>query len=201
MEQKIKRKLTADDNIFLDTYAPYKPIKYMRLGNLIWRLSKAAGVPFSWHDSRRWVNTALEEISISPNWARKIRGRKVKGEDAPYSQPAIEQLRAKFREAVPALEFTSETQAISKELDERIKALEKFKAGLTPEQLEDAKRAGVLMRKKERVSEPAKDGEKCEDGEHCEFKQITEAELLAHLNAGWQIAYELADGEVIVRRT
>jgi hypothetical protein len=213
IEQKLGRKLGGEDHIFLETYAPYKPIEYMRLGNLIWRLSKAAGVPFSWHDARRWVNTALEEISISPNWARKIRGRKVKGEESPYSLPAIEQLRVKFREAVPALEFTSETQAISKELDERIKALEKFKATLTPEQLADAKRAGVLMRKKERVSESPKETKEtkdCEDGQHCgededrsedKFKEVGEDELLHHLRSGWQITYKLQNGRVILRRT
>jgi hypothetical protein len=212
IEQKLERKLTAEDHIFLETREPFEPVTYGRLGTLIYKLSRTSAVKFSWHDSRRWVNTALEEIQINPNWARKIRGRKVRGEEAPYSQPAIEQLRAKFREAVSALEFTSETQAISKELDERIKALEKFKAGLTPEQLADAKRAGVLMRKKERVSEPpkeAKEPKDCEDGGHCggdedcnedKFKEVSEGELLQHLKEGWEITYRLQNGRVILKR-
>lgn len=212
LEQKLGRKVTAEENIFCETYKPYRPLSYDSFGLLIWQLAKDTGVPFSWHDARRWVNTALEQIGISPNWARKIRGRKVRGEEAPYSQPAIEQLRAKFREAVPLLEFTSETPAISKELDERIKALEKFKAGLTPEQLEDAKRAGVLMRKKERVSEPPKETKEtkdCEDEAHCggdegcnedKFKEVGEDELLPHLRSGWEITYRLQNGRVILGR-
>jgi hypothetical protein len=201
IEQKRGRKLTAENHIFLEARGPYEPVTYGRLGTLIFKLSRDAGVKFSWHDARRYVNTALEEIQISPNWARKIRGRKVRGEEAPYSQPAIEQLRAKFREAVPLLEFTSETPTISKELEDRVKALESFKADLTPEQLEKAKRAGLLMRKTKNVSAP-KD-EMCTDGKHCgedDFKQIGEAELLQYLKDGWQIAYKLTDGQVIVKR-
>ena len=202
VEQKMGRKMTAEDNVFRNLCAPFRPIKYYNLGGVIWGLTREAGVKFSWHDARRYVNTALEEIGISENWARKIRGRKVRGEEAPYSQPAVEQLRAKFREAVPLLEFTSETPTISRELEDRVKALESFKADLTPEQLEKAKRAGLLMRKAKNVSAP-NDGEKCEDGEHCgedDFKQIGEAELLQHLKDGWKIAYKLTDGQLIVRR-
>jgi hypothetical protein len=53
----------------------------------------------------------------------------VRGEESPYSQPAIDQLRAKFREAVPLLEFTTETPTVSKETlrEEVIKALEEEK--------------------------------------------------------------------------
>jgi hypothetical protein len=114
-EQKMNRKFTSEDYIFLETFAPYKPMGYGRLGTLIYNLSKTTGIPFSWHDARRYVETALEETNIHPNWARKIRGRKVKGEESPYSQPAIEQLRAKYREAVPLLEFTSEKPTMSEE--------------------------------------------------------------------------------------
>jgi len=181
------------------------------LGHLIWTLSRAVVVPFSWHDARRYVNTALEEIRISPNWARVIRGRKVKGEEAPYSRPAIEQLRVKYRETVPALEFTSEAPAVSKEVEERLKALEEFKQTLSPEQREKARKAGYQLRRGDESKQKAKAGKKprqqpdekdCEDGQHCgeEFKQISEAELLDYLRSGWAIEYKLSDGQVIVKR-
>lgn len=202
IEDKLGRKLTPNEHIWLGTYKPYEPLSYAMLGNAIVILSDNASVPFSLHDGRRWVNTALEQTGISPNWARKIRGRKVKGEEAPYSQPAKEQLRAKFREAVPTLEFINEASTVSKEVEERLRALEKLKTELTPEQLETVKRAGLkLMRKKENVSAP-KD-EACTDGEHCgdeNFEQISETDLLAHLKDGWKIAYKLMDGQVIVKR-
>jgi len=74
-------------------------------------LSKRAGVKYGIHDGRIIVQTALENVKVSPQWIRKIKGRKVKGEESPYSKPAIEQLRAKYREALPELEFLSQPQA------------------------------------------------------------------------------------------
>ena len=68
-------------------------------------ISERAGIPFSIHDGRRIVETALENVSTPRNWIQKVKGRKVRGEDAPYSKPAIEQLRHKYREALPELEF------------------------------------------------------------------------------------------------
>ncbi len=200
--QKLGRKLTLQDHIWLETCKPYRPISYDTFGKLITTISDNAGVSFSWHDARRWVNTALEGISISVNWARKIRGRKVKGEEAPYSQPAIEQLRAKYREAVAILEFTTEGPAVSKEVEELRAKFEEFKKTLTPEELETGRRAGVQFRKNVGKAEP--DDEKpddCPDG-HCdaEFLQIPEAQLLAHLKDGWEIVKELSDGDVIVKR-
>jgi hypothetical protein len=199
IEDKLGRKLAPQDHIWLSTYSPHEALGYDMLGNAIVVLSDNAKVPFSLHDGRRWVTTALEQIGISPNWARKIRGRKVKGEEAPYSQPAVEQLRAKFREAAPLLEFTSETSGA---VEDRLKDLEAFKKSLTPEQQEAAKRAGIKLRRKENVS-ATKD--ECGDGEHCgegedDFKQIAETQLLQYLKDGWQIAYKFSDGQVIVRR-
>jgi hypothetical protein len=194
IEQKLGRKVTPQDHIWLETYKPYEPLSYESFGNLIRVLSDNAGVPFSWHDGRRWVNTALEQIGITTNWARKIRGRKVKGEEAPYSQPAIEQLREKFREAVPLLEFTTDRPQVPKEVQERMAALE-------TEQRELKRKYG-LMRKKERVSEP-KDAKDCEDGQHCsedKFKEVSEGELLQHLKAGWEITHCLQNGRVILKR-
>jgi hypothetical protein len=189
LEQKLGRKMTAEDNIWLETYAPYRPLSYSAFGLLIWQLSKNTGVPFSWHDARRWVNTALEQIGISSNWARKIRGRKVRGEEAPYSQPAIEQLREKFREAVPLLEFISERPQVPKEILDRIAKME--------DEVKAEKRQYGLLRKKSQIKAP----ENCEDG-HCgeEFKQIGETLLLEHLKAGWKITHNLGNGEIIVQK-
>jgi hypothetical protein len=202
IEGKMGRTLTNDDHIFLTVCEPFSPIKCGNLGNLIQTLSREADVPFSWHDARRYVNTALEQIAISQNWARKIRGRKVRNEEAPYSRPAIDQLRAKFREAVPLLEFTTERQVvIPPEVAERLKALEDETLGLK-------RQYGLKYRKPEQVKravkkfleseEPKPD---CPDGEHCpEFKQIGEGELLTYLKAGWTIEHNLANGQVIIRR-
>jgi hypothetical protein len=196
IEEKLGRKVKPEDHIWLKTCKPYEPLTYLGFGNLIIALSKNAGIPFSWHDGRRVVNTALEQIGISSNWARKIRGRKVKGEEAPYSQPAIEQLRAKFKEAVPLLQFI-EAQT---DQESRLRALEEFRAGLTAEQLAAGRRAGLIMRKKENVGKEDKDETDCEDGEHCgRQKVVSEGELENYLGKGWQVVTALPSGKIVIK--
>ena len=192
IEDKVGRKLTAQDHVWLMTCKPYEPLSYDVLAQVTIALRDRAKVPFSLHDGRRWINTALEQIGISSNWARKIRGRKVKGEEAPYSQPAIEQLRAKFREAVPLLEFTTEA---SSSMDERVKDLEKFRASLTPEQKEIAQRTGMRFHGKK----AEKKTEKCKDGEHCQ-RVASEAELPDLLAQGWHASIVLPSGKIVVTR-
>lgn len=195
IEQNMGRKVTPEDHIFVETYVPYRPVSYDEIGGQIWRLSKRAGVPFSLHDGRRWVTTALEQIAISENWARKIRGRKVRGEEAPYSQPAINQLRDKFREAVPILQFTIEP-AIPKAVQERLAALEE-------EQKQLKQTYGIYRQKaikpheKRKRSKTATDGGNCSNGQHCQ-KIVNEDELPALLTAGWRFVATLPSGKCVV---
>ena len=53
-----------------------------------------------------------------------------------------------------------------------------------------------------RLEEVTKRGKSQTNGGDCgeTFEQIHEADLLAHLKAGWQIVHRLTDGEVIVKR-
>jgi hypothetical protein len=210
IEEKLGRKLTPQDHIWRQTCKPYEPVTYEAFGNIITVLSNNAGVEFSWHDARRWVNTALEQIGISTNWARKIRGRKVKGEEAPYSQPAIEQLRAKFREALEFLQFTSEDTGLEQRLkrQERISKIQtKLISGepLTKEDYDEIRTLGMQLKESGKLTEEKKkrlQKEVCKDGKHCDedFKQIREDDLLQYLKDKWQIVKELSNGEVIVKR-
>jgi hypothetical protein len=190
LEQKAGRKMTPEDHIFLETYAPYRPASYSALGWAIWTLTKRTGVKFSLHDARRHVETALEEVKIHPNWARKIRGRKVRGEESPYSQPAIDDLRKKFREAVPLLQFTIEP-LIPKDVQERLAALE-------AEQTELKQKYGIY---RERGRKPKKrktetDGGDCTNG-HCQ-KIVSEDELPQLLADGWTFVATLPSGKCVV---
>jgi hypothetical protein len=209
IEHNKGRKMTPEDHIFVETYAPYRPVSYDDIGGQIWRLSKRAGVPFSLHDGRRWVNTALEQIAISENWARKIRGRKVRGEEAPYSQPAINQLREKFREAVPLLQFTTETPTISKEMirDEVMRNIEEQRLKETADRLHipvEQVRAAFREKKgdwqralRALKKETATDGGDCNDGKHCQ-EIVGEDELPQLLANGWTFVATLPSGKCVV---
>jgi hypothetical protein len=207
-ERKAQIKFSENDSIFidLDNIQKKTPIGYKALGQIPMVLSERSGIPFSWHDARRYVETALEEIKIHPNWARKIRGRKVKGEEAPYSRPAIEQLRKAYREAVPLLEFTQPTSLM--QLKERQEVVERLNAKMIDGQpldekdKADIKRFGIPIptwRKKAVKTEH--NGGQCKDGKHCgEFEQIAENQLLSYLKSGWTIVKELQNGDIIVKR-
>jgi hypothetical protein len=92
-------------NVFLSLERPYNPLTYHGLSKTVEAISAKADTPFSVHDGRRIVETALESVGCPRNWIQKIKGRKVRGEDAPYSKPLIEQLRQKYKEAAAELEF------------------------------------------------------------------------------------------------
>lgn len=199
-------KVMPEDHIFVETHPPYKELDYATLSGISIKLAKRSGVPFSWHDARRYVETALEEIRINPNWARKIRGRKVRGEEAPYSRPAIEQLREKYKEAIPLLQFTIETDLSylkqRQEASERITAKILSNEAFTEEDREAIRRYGLKMgHRREKPKTEHNGGQACEDGVHCEaFEQISETDLLGYLRQGFQIVHKLQDGQLIVKR-
>ena len=118
MTKEFAHKWSDNDFVFLslekNREGAYMPLSYNGLGNAVLTISQRAEVPFSIHDGRRIVETALENIGMPRNWIQKVKGRKVRGEDSPYSKPAIEQLRAKYREALPELEFLSENVGLKK---------------------------------------------------------------------------------------
>jgi hypothetical protein len=160
------------------------------------------------------VETALEEVGIHPNWARKIRGRKVRGEESPYSQPEVEKLRAKYREAVPLLQFTVETTKSSENTllskketlilmgknlfgmkDEEIKTI--FRSVRAPRTLEAEIKALEEEIAKEQKRRQAPMDNNCANGKHCQ-RIVNEAELEALLTEGWSVAAVLPSGKIVV---
>ena len=207
-------KFSPEDNIFVQVEKPFKPITIDILSNINTRLAEYSGIPFSWHDARRYVETAVEETRIHPNWARKIRGRKIRGEESPYSRPAIEQLRAAYKEAVPLLEFTQPTQLIQiqrrQEIVEQLTSKMMNGEALTAEDKENIGRYGIKLTLKRTFKTPfihpkrrrrhrtAHNGGSVDCGEH--FEQIKETDILSYLQQGWTIIHRLQSGEVIVKR-
>lgn len=108
-----------DDFVFLQVKRGVgKPLSRLMLAKAMLKLSKRSGTNFSVHDGRRIVQTALESVGTPSNWTKKIKGRKCSGEESPYSKPAVEQLKAKYVEALEELEFLSEGSVNRKKLEE-----------------------------------------------------------------------------------
>jgi len=218
LERVKGRKVTPETHIWIQINAPFESLGYDAFSKIAEALGQRSGVIFGWHDARRYVETALEEIKIHPNWARKIRGRKVKGEEAPYSRPAIEQLRAAYKEAMPLLEFT---QPIAARITEDMQQIAKKEAllaiaksmGITDTQLKTifvmrkakdmsdeiaAIEEEIKKRRKAETNEESADCPNEDCGEH--FEEIDEANLLGYLRDGWRVVHNLRNRKVIVRR-
>lgn len=208
MERVKGVKFTPETNVYLTVQSPFKAVTYDDIGKATVELSKRAGVEYSLHDARRYVQTALEEAKINPNWARKIRGRKVRGEESPYSRPEIEKLREAYRSALQYLQFRELTSLAElrerQEVSEELMAKMDMGEGLTKEDLEKAKRHKlklIIARHKRFVEAKKEDPQDCPNGTNCPtFKEIGEADLLSHLQSGWKIEYKSSNGRLIVRR-
>lgn len=204
IEKKMGRSVTEGMNIYLEIKEPFRPLSYDRIGGVFDGMAERAGVPFSMHDARRYVQTTLEECRIPPNWARKIRGRKVRGEEAPYSRPAIEKLREFYMEAAPKLEFVSETSAARTDVQMRRKmAWELLKAaGFNPDELLRKARlkrpltpqdeVHVLTRAFGRLVKRRPEGKR--------QAIVKEEELENHLSHGWRFVAALGNGKCVVSR-
>ena len=215
MEHKLGRKFTKDDYIFLSTHKPYNKLSYRRLGHVIYELSKASNVPFSPHDARRFVETALEEAGMHPNWTRRIRGRKVSGSENPYSRPEIEKLRQKYMDALQYLEFVAPPSTQQMQLEEQKKSairvlnaagidyrvlLRKRKAKTTKEEVAvlEEKIGELLKSKAQRVTKPEiKDDPNCNNGGNCQ-RIVTESDLPLRLAEGWRFVATLPSGKILV---
>jgi len=186
---------TRDMHVYLTVEKPIKPIPYNALGKIVSDVAKRAGVEYSLHDARRYVQTALEEARLPANWARKIRGRKVRGEESPYSRPEIQKLRSAFKEALPFLMFRKETSLI--ELQKRQQIVEQLTNKLmrgepfTEEDRVNIQRYGIRLR--ERAGRSATNGGSID----CQ-KIVSEEELESYLAKGWRVQAVLPSGKIVV---
>ena len=105
MTKKYGVEWSDDMNVFLCIDFQHEPLSYQSIASVFVDISKIAGVAFSSHDGRRILQTALENAGVMENFIRKIKGRKVRGEDNPYSRPYVDMLRRKYSLVVPDLEF------------------------------------------------------------------------------------------------
>ena len=197
MEKKLGRQFILEENVYWTFDRPYKPLTYKPLGRVFSRLSKNSEVQFSCHDARRFVETGLEECRIPPNWARKIRGRKVRGEEAPYSRPNMEKLRTFYEEALSNLEFTSEKQ-VDREQEKVDNALLTLKL-TRPELYELVMKSMEGLGKKCNLDELMKmmeEARECSNG-NCQ-RIVEETELANYLQKGWRIVTALPSGKIVI---
>jgi hypothetical protein len=164
---------------------------------------------FSPHDLRRFTQTQLEAARVPPNWIRKMLGKKIKGEEAPYSRPKIKQLREAYRGAIPYLTLAEKPDESSVWKSQAKQSLEMLtKLGVVPE-TEFARLQEILQRSHDpttfynevnpiteefrRLREPPNNGS---------HKVIDNEEtMLEMLSEGWELVRELNGSKFLMRRS
>jgi integrase len=200
-------KITPESPLFATVEGPLKALTVSAIRIVFSETSKRTGITFSPHDFRRFVQTQLEFARMQPNWIKKILRHKVKGEENPYSQPKIEQLRSAYREATPYLDLGVTPLSEIMKRQEVVEALtNKLMRGepFNEQDKENIGRYHIMLTQEEIPKELAKKGKKTQTngGTDCgeEFEQIKEEQLLGYLRSGWQVVKGLKNGEVIVKR-
>ncbi len=150
MKTTFGHKWTEDDHVFLSVKRNIgEPLTQRMIAKKATVLQQRANVDFTLHDGRRIVQTALENAGCPNNWIKKVKGRKCSGEEAPYSKPNIEQLRQKYREALPDLEFLSQTDSTLKgkleELSAKVGEKDQIIDSLVQNKSREREELGVLL--------------------------------------------------------
>jgi DNA-binding Lrp family transcriptional regulator len=195
-----------EDHVFLSVKRNIgEPLSYRLIAKKSAILEERADIDFTIHDGRRITQTALENAGCPNNWIKKIKGRKVSGEEAPYSKPLIEQLRVKYKEALPDLEFLHEGAQALDEKKLRNKIMLDFAKlqGYEPDRLK--KLEEVLARAKdpdEAIAEFRKLGEEAQGIDVNKPKNIIvkgDTELLKKLDDGYKLVESLNDNKFLMK--
>jgi len=208
-EIKEKKPLTPESYMFVTVTKPYNRLTIGNVSRIFKQRSTETGIKFSPHDLRRFVQTGLETARLQPNWIKKILRHKVAGEENPYSQPKIEELREAYATALPQLDLSEKPTITQKDIRKTV-------AETIPDAVLEpiAKTLGITIQKlrlnmaegKTQESGGAKlnrlttikgTTEECEDGENCQLV-VTEEQLEDHLKRGFRFMATLPSGKILV---
>lgn len=159
------------------------------LTTLLNQLGKKLGFDLSPHRIRKLFETLLSMEKVHPLVLKFWMGHAIGSDvESHYILPSVEEQRKIYSTAYSAINLEAQSS-----VEARLKELEAFKAGLTPEQLKAAEKLRILSR----IKRQPKSKDKCEDGSHCE-KIIGEVDLEKALSEGWKYKATLPSGRIVV---
>jgi len=190
---------------------------YQTLPSVSLRISHIAKMAqaknISAHSLRKFFQNTLENPSlhIHKTWIKQFMGKKLNPGDRPYVEQKTEKLFAAYKSAYNELRVHEvPTRADDIRIKAAVDALEV--TGLPIEKIEAIKRIirakrDITIEEVKRIIKQEKNEAQtqpnggCANGSNCPaFKEISEAELLSHLQDGWQIAHTLQNGKLIIRK-
>ena len=194
-----KRKLDCDSLLFISLSATKGHPAFTEMNSDGLRMALKSLGPYTSHDYRRFAQTQLETARVNPNWIRKMQGKKLKGEEDPYSRPKIEQLREAFAAAESFLTLAEPVAMDEKE--RRIQGVidSAIIAGMSAERADQLR---ILFKQKKYTPKQAAEAiqEELHTG-RVEQRIINEDELANHLSHGWRFVASLGNGRIVVERT
>jgi site-specific recombinase XerD len=206
-ERKEDKPITPEDYLFVSITQPFKKLSIGNVTRIFTQRSKDAGIKFSPHDLRRFVQTGLETARLQPNWIKKILRHKVSGEENPYSQPKVEALRDGYRTALPYLDLSEKPALNELELRKRqMLDLANMMYGNEPEKLEAFKQLlaeTTTVEELETLPERAKETlnpitpRRGTVEKDCQFV-VSEDKLEDYLKRGFRFVATLPSGKILV---
>ena len=201
--------ITPDSPLFTTVDKNLKRLSTRQMRRILERASEGKGFRFSPHDLRRFTQTQLEASRVQPNWIRKMLGKKIRGEEAPYSRPKIEQLREAYRGAIAHITLADkpdESRIWKSQAKQSLEMLTKL--GMLPE-TEFARLQDILQRAHDPTTfynevnpiteEFRRLREQPNNGSHNVIDN--EETMLEMLNEGWTLVRELNGNKFLMRKT
>jgi len=214
MRRRRGEKVTVDSPLI--TGSKSRPIQESGIRQRWKRLLKKSGKNekvrsyhvFRFHTLRKFFRTSLEVAGVSKSFREKMMGHKGEYMDDAYFKPHLEMILAEYRKAIPNLTIMEEVkyeQMMARQLLNTAKVM-----GLSEDKL---KRLEEILARTKSVDEAVEEFKRLKDeeftssdngsyinGNGYRAKVISEVELIAHVEHGWDVVKELSEGKFIVRK-
>jgi len=202
-ERKNRGEVINDDSpLFVTKWRPFNRLDANTVFMMFANVSKLSGIKISAHRLRKFFDTYMSMRIRHPVILKYWMGHKLASDvEARYIIPPIEEQRRLYAEAYSQIDLSpkpSELEILIAETKARLQTLDPNQRKLFIESLK-FRRPDLINHPeiKKILKKLSAEGGLAPQPK---YKEISEEELLAHLNNGWKIVHTLKNGRIIVKR-
>lgn len=194
--------LTDKSPLFVTKWKPFKRVTSGVVKLMFRNISKKTGILISSHRLRKFFDTYMSMRIRHPVILKYWMGHKLASDvESKYIIPPVEEQRRLYAEAYSQIDLSlkpSELEILIAETKARLQTLDPNQRKLFIESLKFRRPDLIAHPEIKKIIEKLS----AEGGlaPQPKFKEISEEELLAHLNNGWQIVHTMKNGRIIVKR-
>ena len=171
--------------------------------------------PIHHHCLRKFWQTTMEQAQVPKPWYESMMGHKVGGNDASYSKPTMDQLKEAYQRAEYYLSITPTTrseQELKKSIFLATLREQAHLFGIDPAKIriEKQREMGLdytqdheieaIRHELNQVGKQLQERPKLESKSNFQAAIVNEAQLVKHLEEGWDLLQETNNGKYILRR-